>query len=39
VIRFEPSLTIQKLGLIELFIICVKKKNANAAAKQMYVFL
>jgi len=40
-IRFEPSLTIQKLGVIELFIMSVKKKNAKAAklaAKQMHVF-
>jgi hypothetical protein len=32
--RFEPSLTIQKWGLIELFIIRVKKKNAKPQSSQ-----
>jgi hypothetical protein len=39
---FEPSLTIQKLDLIELFIIRVKRKTPSRktrkAAKQMHVF-
>jgi hypothetical protein len=29
--RFEPSLTIQKSGLVEFFSIRMKKKNAKAA--------